>query len=103
MHLQPRLRCGGTGGGESEREKGGEERARRRKCGGLFKRASQLLRMNEYSGAVTETAESGGLCAPGDLSWKRPGEMVQITANIQIPTLSARRRPCANYSRYECL
>lgn len=31
-----------------------------------------------------ETAEYG-VRAPGDLSWKRPGEMVQITANIQIP------------------
>lgn len=37
---------------------------------------------------------------PGDLSWKRPGEMVQITANIQISKTTALR---ANYSRYECL
>lgn len=66
---------GGEGGREGRRswphkiaegDRGGER-------GGLFKRGA-----NEYSEA------HGGVRAPGDPSWKRPGEMVQITANIQI-------------------
>ena len=46
--------------------------------------------MNEYSEACENCGERG-LGASGDLSWKRPGEMVQITGNIQIFALATTR------------
>lgn len=60
--------------------------------GGRFKAThharANSTQVNEYSEAC-ENCGGGrgrgrGLGAPGDLSWKRPGEMVQITGNIQI-------------------
>lgn len=56
-----------------------------RERGGRFKATHRAnsTQVNEYSEACENCGERG-LGAPGDLSWKRPGEMVQITENIQI-------------------
>lgn len=58
-----------------------------RERGGRFKATHRAransTQVNEYSEACENCGERG-LGAPGDLSWKRPGEMVQITGNIQI-------------------
>jgi len=58
-----------------------------RERGGRFKAThharANSTQVNEYSEACENCGERG-LDAPGDLSWKRPGEMVQITGNIQI-------------------
>lgn len=57
-----------------------------RERGGRFKATHRAnsTRVNEYSEACENCGGERGLGAPGDLSWKRPGEMVQITGNIQI-------------------
>jgi len=58
-----------------------------RERGGRFKAThharANSTQVNEYSEACENCGERG-LDAPGDLSWKRPGEMIQITGNIQI-------------------
>lgn len=61
-----------------------------RERGGRFKATHRAransTQVNEYSEACENCGERG-LGASGDLSWKRPGEMVQITGNIQISPL----------------
>jgi len=64
-----------------------------RERGGRFKATHRAransTQVNEYSEACENCGERG-LGASGDLSWKRPGEMVQITGNIQISPLPLR-------------
>lgn len=69
-----------------------------RERGGRFKATHRAransTQVNEYSEACENCGERG-LGAPGDLSWKRPGEMVQITGIFRFSS-----RHYANYSYY---
>lgn len=76
----------------AERDRAGER-------GGLFKRASQLSRMNIQK--HTETAENV-VFLPQVTS--RGNDQVKWSKSQRIfRSQPSYRRPCANYSRYECL